>query len=124
VDVSVVASVLLGVVMLIAGASKVASQTWPTQAANLGVPRQLALAVPWVELMLGAGLIVQLAPVAFGGAAAALLVSFTALLMSLLIRGQRPPCACFGGRTPRPISWLSAARNLGMLALAAATILG
>jgi hypothetical protein len=118
VSLEVVASVVLGVVMLVAGGSKLASGSWPQQAANLHVDRRLAAVVPWIELVLGAGLITQLSPVVFAAGSIVLLGAFTVFLARLVSRGQRPPCACFGGRTPRPISWWSVARNIALIALA------
>jgi Methylamine utilisation protein MauE len=115
VNAAVIASVVLGAVMLLAGGSKLASRTWPTQAADLAVPRLVAGIVPWLELALGAGLVVQLSGRLFGIATALLITVFTAKLIVLLRRGQRPPCACFGGRVPRPISWLSVARNAALI---------
>jgi hypothetical protein len=117
VNVGVITSIVLGVVMIVAGSSKLASRTWPMQAANLGVPTWLAAMVPWLELSLGAGLVVQLSSAAFGAATAVVVAAFTIKLVALLRRGQRPPCACFGGRVPRPISWLSVGRNAVLVAL-------
>ena len=54
--------------------------------------------------------------------AAVLLVGFTGLIGLRLSQGRRPPCACFGGRTARPIGPLTILRNLGFLALAAVAI--
>ena len=51
-----------------------------------------------------------------------LLVGFTGLIGLRLSQGRRPPCACFGGRTARPIGPLTILRNLGFLALAAVAI--
>ena len=52
--------------------------------------------------------------------AGALLVGFTTLLVLRLLQGRRPPCACFGAWTTKPIGWGNVVRNAGFLALAAA----
>ena len=60
--VSIVASVLLGIAFVVAGASKLAARdVWPTQAVGLGTPFFLVPYVPWVELAVCAALIVQFA---------------------------------------------------------------
>jgi len=106
--VETIASVVLGLAMLAAGAAKLASRTWT-------VPL-----VPWVELSLGALLVVDVLRPLVAIATAVLLAAFTALLSVRLTRGERPPCACFGRLSTRPISWWSVARNLVLIALAVA----
>ena len=53
----------------------------------------------------------------FLGAAAVMLVAFTGLLGMHLRRDNRPPCACFGGASQRPIGARDIARNIFLLAL-------
>lgn len=121
---TIVASALLGVVFLVSGVTKVASPSqWRAQAADLGVPRVVTMVLPAIELMIGALLVAQIArrPVAI--VAGVLLVAFTILLVVRLSQGRRPPCACFGALTTRPIGWHNVARNAGFLALAAAVAL-
>ena len=61
-NVVVVASVLLGAAFLVAGGSKIAAgPQWPVQAAGLGAPRIVVPVLPWVELVIGALLVVQVA---------------------------------------------------------------
>ncbi len=112
------AAVVLGLLLVAAGGGKLASPTWPRQAAELGAPALAAPVVPWIELALGAALLVGvwLRPAAI--AAGVLLLAFTALVAVRLKQGRRPPCACFGGRSTRPIGAWTVLRNLSMLALA------
>lgn len=117
-----VAGVVLGVVFLAAGGAKLASPTWPEQARQLGAPQPVAAGIPWIELALGALLVAGVARRPLAAAAAVLLVGFTGLIGLRLSQGRRPPCACFGGRTARPIGPLTILRNLGFLALAAVAI--
>lgn len=110
--VHLVTRVLLGVVFVVAGASKVANAaTWPAQAAGLGVPRGVAVIVPWAELAMGALLLVGLAMPAVAIVAVAVLVVFTVVLARALIAGRHPPCACFGAWSAAPIGWHHVARN-------------
>ena len=113
-----IASVVLGLAMLAAGAAKLASRRWPADARGLGTPTWAVPLVPWVELVLGALLVVGVVRPLVAIATAVLLAAFTALLSARLARGERPPCACFGRLSTRPISWWSVARNLVLIALA------
>ena len=88
-----------------------ALEEWTARADSL-------LTVPWFEIVLGAGLIAQVARTALAWTAVAVLAVFAVVLGSHLVRGRRPPCACFGGRHPRPISWWHVARNLALIAIA------
>jgi hypothetical protein len=125
--VSLIASVLLGVAFVVAGASKLAArEAWPVQAIELGAPfflvRLLPL-VPWLELAVGATLIAQLAEPAPALVAIGLLLVFSALIAKRLSEGKRPACACFGAWSAKPIGPGHLARNaallvLGVLALA------
>ena len=113
-----IASVVLGLAMLAAGAAKLASRTWPADARGIGAPAWTVPLVPWVELSLGALLVVDVLRPLVAIATAELLAAFTALLSVRLTRGERPPCACFGRLSTRPISWWSVVRNLVLIALA------
>ncbi len=117
------ASVALGAVFLISGVLKVsAPQQWRAQSAGLGVPRPVAAVVPFVELVVGALLVTQIARRLVALVAGALLVGFTSLLVLRLAQGRRPPCACFGAWSSKPIGWNNVVRNAVFLALAAAVV--
>ncbi len=115
----VLASLLLGAVFLLSGILKVsAPREWRTQSAALGVPGFLAVVVPIVELLIGALLVAQIGRRPAALCAGALLVAFTGLLVVRLCQGRRPPCACFGALSTKPIGWGDVARNAGFLAIA------
>ena len=121
----VVASLLLGAVFVLSGITKVAAmQQWRAQASGLGVPGFVASVLPIAELAIGALLVAQIArrPVAI--VAGVLLVAFTAFLAVRLSQGRRPPCACFGALSSKPISWTNLARNAAFIALALVVALG
>ena len=122
--VHVVARVLLGAVFVAAGASKVASgKSWPAQALQLGVPAAVATVVPWCELTMGALVVVGVATPWPVVVAMAMLAVFTAMLIRTLLRGERPPCACFGSWSASPLGWSHVARNAGFMALGVASLL-
>lgn len=117
--VALIASILLGCAFLVAGGSKLAAaESWPNEARGLGAPGWSIPIVPWFELALGATLVVQAAPVPAALVAAGLLVLFTALIVARLREGARPPCACFGAWSSRPLGPGHVMRNAALLALA------
>jgi len=119
-----VAGVLLGVVFCSAAGAKLRrGSDWVADAAALGGPRALYPLVPWIELVLGALLVVRVAPVAVATGAVALLGAFTALLTANLARGRRPACACFGEWSRRPLGALHVVRNLVLVGLAVVVLL-
>ena len=115
-----IASIVLGGAFVLAGGTKLAAGTaWSRQAVDLGAPRWTIPFVPWTELALGAGLVVQLARGWLAATAGLLLTAFTVLILVQLARGRRPRCACFGAWSARPLGPGHVARNGGLLALAA-----
>jgi uncharacterized membrane protein YphA (DoxX/SURF4 family) len=116
------AGAALGVVLLVSGIAKRVDRRWPTAASALGAPSWAVAPLPWVEIALGALLVSGLARPLPAVAAALLLLLFTVLVVVNLVRGRRPPCACFGTRSREPINELTVARNLGLLALAVVAI--
>lgn len=118
-SVGTVAAVAVAVVLLVAGVSKLAQPAqWRSQAAGLGVPSAVATVVPFVELVLGALLLVQWQRSLVAWCAVGLFVAFTALLVIRLAQGVRPPCACFGSLSSKPIGLGHVARNAFFIALA------
>ena len=120
--VSDVARVVLGAALVVAAVAKIANGPgWVGQAAGLGVPRPIAIALPWFELIVGSAVLAGLAEPWPSVVAVVLLAAFTAWIVGRLARGQHPPCACFGSLSAAPLSWWHAARNgvlilLGVLA--------
>jgi hypothetical protein len=119
-----VASIALGAVLLVAGIAKRLDRAWPLEAAAFGVPRWAARVLPYVEMALGAFLVAGLNQRFVAGLAAILLIGFTVRLVFLLVHGRRPPCACFGARSARPIGWSSIVRNVVLLVLAGLAMAG
>ena len=117
--VAFIASVLVGLAFLVAGGSKVAAgPSWPAQAIDLGAPAIAIPILPWVELVVGAALVLQLARPVAAIAAIALLIGFTGLIALRLSQGRRPACACFGAWSAKPIGASHLLRNGVLLALA------
>ncbi len=117
-SVASLAAILLGVVLLLSGALKVVGPpVWKAQAAELGVPRPVAVTVPLVELVLGVLLVLGVGRRAAAGLAVLLLAGFTVFVVRLLRRGQRAPCACFGALSRSELGWSAVVRNLVLIGL-------
>jgi uncharacterized membrane protein YphA (DoxX/SURF4 family) len=113
------ASVVVGVVFVVAGASKLASGPgWRASAHDLGAPDWVTPFVPWIELAIGALLIVQLAQPWPAIAALVMLVAFSMLIALRLRAGERPRCACFGQWSESEIGARHLVRNAVLAGLA------
>lgn len=122
--VAVIASVLVGLAFVLAGASKLAlGPAWPEQARGFGAPVWIARFVPWIELALGAALVVQLARPLPAIGAIAILMAFTVLIVRHLLAGRSPECACFGAWSTKPVGPGHLARNTALLTLASLALL-
>jgi small-conductance mechanosensitive channel len=113
-----ICAALVGAVLALAGASKVTSwNQWRANARRQHLWNAVAIALPVLELILGAALVV-LKPSALAlGLATLLLVVFTSFLALQVITKSQVPCACFGAHVNRPPSWRDVLRNLGLIAL-------
>jgi hypothetical protein len=118
-----VAGLVLGLAFVWAGALKlVQGPSWSKQAADMGVSRSVALVVPYVEVVVGALVAVQLLAPWPAVVALGMLLVYTGLIVLRLLDGSRPPCACFGSRSTRPLGAVHVVRNLALLAVAAVAI--
>ena len=116
---ALVASVALGLAFLLAGGSKLAAgPAWPAQAEGLGAPAIAVPTLPWIELAVGAALVLQLVPPLPAVVALVLLVAFTVLIAVRLAQGKRPACACFGAWSAKPIGPSHLVRNGSLILLA------
>jgi uncharacterized membrane protein YphA (DoxX/SURF4 family) len=116
----------LGALFMVAGVAKLVDPTqFATEIANYRLLPQLA---PWLAVVLPAteivaGVVLAVAPLAWRRGAAllvgGLLVAFTVAVSGALLRGIDIDCGCFGSGSG-PITWLTLARNLALLAAAAA----
>ena len=114
----IVSSIALGALLCVAGAAKLRmGRAWREQARGMGAPIWTAPFVPWVEIVLGALLIVQIWTALVAFLAVVLLTAFTLLIMLNLSHGKHPVCACFGAWSAEPLSNRHALRNGGLIAL-------
>ncbi len=117
------ARLVLAVVFLVSGVSKLADLAGSRQALrDFGVPAWLSapggLLLPLVELVVAVALL-PLASAWWGAVAAlALLLLFSIAIAYNLARGRKPDCHCFGQLSSRPIGWPTLLRNLVLAAIA------
>ena len=119
------AAVVLAAVFAMAGVAKLRRRSVTARSfTDLGLPaaRELAVAVPVVELALAAGLVI-VPPVA-AALALLLLVAFTVVLVAAIRSGRgQAGCGCLGSTRTDPVSAVEVIRN-GMLAGAAVVAMG
>ena len=122
--VGLVAGVVLGLIFLAAGVLKlVAGPVWLKQAADMDVSRPMAMLVPYVEIVVGALLVTQLFTPWPAVVALLMLAVFTAVILRRIRDGSRPPCACFGSKSKRPLGAYHVVRNLVFAALAVLAVI-
>ena len=125
--VGVVCGVVLGLVFVWSGAAKMrAGDNWRIagtafSTSQPGIDRAVEFGLPWLEIVLGAVLVAQIAPVVSGAAAGVLLLVLTAALVRVIHRGESTPCMCFGAAARTDVSWRHVWRNAVFIVLAAAT---
>jgi hypothetical protein len=113
------AAIVLGAVFVVAAVSKmVAGTAWVTQARELGASTPVATALPGVELVVGALMIVGIGGPVPAVVALVLLVGFSVAIARQLVDGRHPPCACFGAWSQRPLGEGHLVRNAGLIVLA------
>ena len=111
------ARAVLALVFLIAGVAKLADldtsrDTVEAFGFTLPVARVVGTALPFAEITVALGLLVQQSSRWAAVAAIVLLAGFTAAIGRALSRGSRPNCNCFGQLTSQAIGAQTIGRNL------------
>ena len=115
---AVLAGLVVGGVLLLAGVSKLRSRRWPVLALEMGTPKAVVISLPAVESLLGLALILQVGRPATAWLAAAMFLVFTGVVVSQVLSGSEAPCNCFGGKEERAVGPLTIVRNLALVGLA------
>ena len=123
--VGIIAGIVVGGALVIAGVIKLQEgPAWIKQAADMGVKRPLARVVPYVEIVVGILAALPWLHPWSALLALALLLAFTVVIVLRLLDGTRPPCACFGSRSKKPLSYEHVLRNVALLAIGALAVVG
>ena len=81
--------------------------------------RPSAVALPWIELAVAIGLIVEVAASYAAAAAGGLLIVFGLAIGINVLRGRRAiDCGCFRNGLKQPLSWVLVGRNLVLAGMA------
>jgi len=122
-----VARLIVGGTLLAAGilkfghfdalASTIAEYRIPFLSPEIIAP--LSVAIPLVEILVGAYVLVGLYTRAVAAVAMCEFLVFAAAVASVVLRGIPAPCGCFGPADTRPASWVEVARDLALAAVAA-----
>jgi uncharacterized membrane protein YphA (DoxX/SURF4 family) len=119
-------AVVLGGIFVYASSSKLVDPRpfvtiiWNYRLLPPGAVNAVAIFLPWLELLVGIGLIVGWKRHAAAAWATALLVVFTVALLVNAVRGLDVACGCFSTSSEDTSNaWLLALRDLPMLAAAA-----
>ena len=112
-------AVVVGVVVVWAGASKLAvGSSWSDGVASADVPRWILSPLPLLEVVIGALTAVRfwvpVIPLVLTG----LLLAFTTWIVVAIRSDDVPTCACFGSASKKPIGWRHVVRNSALIALA------
>lgn len=119
--------IVLGVIFLIAGVSKLSDSEGSRRAVEqFGVPRWSARAVavvlPFAELAIAIGLLVDPSARYAAVGALVLLIAFVVGVARAVSKGQSPDCHCLGQLHSEPAGPSTIARNLILVALALAVV--
>ena len=98
-------------------ASTIAAYRIPFLSPDVIIP--LSIAVPLIETLVGAYILIGLYTRAAAVIALCEFAIFAAAVASVVVRGIPAPCGCFGPGDVRPASWLEVARDLALAAVAA-----
>lgn len=122
--------VVLGGLLLWAGLVKVGDQQGMALAIDSyellpdAMVRPLAAALPWLEIVLGAFLILGLFARFSAIATGALLVAFLIGMVQAKARGLAIDCGCFGGGGPgQGVGWFDIGRDLALLGVVGLVLL-
>lgn len=85
----------------------------------LALENLLALTLPWVELLVGLALVLNIAPKGATLLAGILMLVFLVAIGQAVVRNLDIDCGCFGTNDASKTGWMALLRDLGFLALAA-----
>lgn len=120
----------LGGLLLLAGVTKLTDRLAFRQAVAeyqvlpASLERPFAMALPWLEIVIGALLLLGLATRDAAALAALLFLSFGVAIGVNLLRGRRFDCHCFGSVRSDPIGWAALIRSAALVLGAIVVVAG
>jgi uncharacterized membrane protein YphA (DoxX/SURF4 family) len=117
--------IAIGVLLIVAGVLKAHDGPAATATSIAGyrmlpasLVAPLGVALPYVEILLGAYLVIGLFTRVAAWLAAAQFAIFSIAVGSLVVRGIPADCGCFGSSIPTPPTWGHVALDVALAALA------
>ena len=116
--------IVLGAIFIVAGSSKIGHPSlFAAEIAGFRILPQvviapLALVLPYLEVLLGAYLILGLFTRAAAWIAVVLLALFDGAIASAVVRGMTVNCGCFGPNDTTVTTWSEVARDAAFVVLA------
>ena len=116
--------VVLGLVFIWAALAKIgdvsgfALEIHNYRVTPLALENIFAMTIPWIELVAGVALLLNLAPRAGTLVLGAMLILFTILILSAIVRGLDIACGCFGTSDAARTGWETLLRDIAFLAMA------
>lgn len=118
------AQIATGLVMAWAGLAKIgnpggfAAQVHNFKLVPIAVENLIAICLPWIELVAGLALVLDIRARAGALLSFGMLGVFTLAVASALARGMDIECGCFGTSDASRVGWIKIGQNLAMLAVA------
>jgi putative oxidoreductase len=119
------AQILLGLLFVYAALAKIsdvpamAREVHNFHLVPLWSEHLIAMTVPWVELVAGLAMVLEISPRAGAWVCGALLIVFTVGVAAAMARGLSFECGCFGTASGMRVGWSKLGENAAMLVLAA-----
>jgi uncharacterized membrane protein YphA (DoxX/SURF4 family) len=121
---------VLGGLLVLAGVTKLTDRPAFRQAVAeyqllpVALERPFAMALPWIEVAIGALLLLGLGTMAVAALAVPLFASFGIAIGVNLARGRSFNCHCFGSVQSDPIGWGALVRSVALVVAALAVAFG
>lgn len=115
---------ILGVLFIWAALAKIsdlsgfAGEVHNFRIVPLALENLFAMTLPWIEVVAGVALVLNVAPRAATAVLGVLLIVFLIAIVSAIIRDLDIACGCFGTRDAAQTGWVTLLRDIGFLALA------
>jgi len=116
--------IAIGLILLVAGLAKVgdlhafAEQIHNFRLVPLAAENLIAFSLPWIEVVAGLALLVNVRARSGALVGAALMAAFTLFVLIALFRGLDVECGCFGTSDASRVGLKKILENLMMLAIA------
>ena len=113
----------LGLIFLFAALAKIddpglfAKEIHNFRMVPVAVENLMALSLPWIEILAGLALVLNIGPRSGTVVVTGLLVVFVVAIVAALARNLDIECGCFGTADASRVGWITLARDAGMLAM-------